>query len=239
MINCIIIDDQKEAIEVIESHLKSKIEFSLNASFIKPLEALSYLEKNEIDLVFIDIQMPQLTGIEFIETLRLKGINFMPKFIFVTGFSNYAIDGFEQGVVDFLLKPVTFKRFNIAMDRFIAQWNEKPSASSPQTDYFFVEVQGQKQKIKFADITYIESAGNYITIFKSDERLTIYQSLYSIKSILDSQNFMQVHKSYIINLNHIESVKGLDLFVKYKSETQSVPMSNTYKDQILKRLGIK
>jgi two-component system, LytTR family, response regulator len=220
MINCIIIDDQKEAIEVIESHLKSKIEFSLNASFIKPLEALSYLEKNEIDLVFIDIQMP-------------------PKFIFVTGFSNYAIDGFEQGVVDFLLKPVTFKRFNIAMDRFIAQWNEKPSASSPQTDYFFVEVQGQKQKIKFADITYIESAGNYITIFKSDERLTIYQSLYSIKSILDSQNFMQVHKSYIINLNHIESVKGLDLFVKYKSETQSVPMSNTYKDQILKRLGIK
>ena len=120
MISCIIVDDQIEAIEIIESHVKHKVELTLVKAFTNPLEALSFVEKNKIDLVFIDVQMPHLNGLDFIESLRVKKGSDIPKFILTTGYDEYALSGFEQGAVDYLLKPIGFKRFNIAIDRIIA-----------------------------------------------------------------------------------------------------------------------
>jgi DNA-binding LytR/AlgR family response regulator len=238
MVSCIIIDDQEEAIEVLESHLKSKSEFELMNSFTDPLAALKYLEKNNIDLVFLDIQMPKLTGIEFLETLKAKNLKHLPQFIFVTGYSEYAVDGFEQGISDFLLKPVTFKRFNIAMDRFLQNFRNSNEESKLSLDYFFADNEGLKVKIRFSEIVYVESAGNYISIFKTNERLTILQSLTGLETMLDKQSFIRTHKSYIVNINCIESARGTELFVKYQSNLKSVPISVTYKEKVFKRLGI-
>ncbi len=238
MITCIIIDDQKEAVEVIESHLKSKKELVLKATFQNPIEGLDYLERNSIDLVFIDVQMPQLSGIEFIETLRLRKTNYFPQFIMVTGVANYAIDGFEQGVVDFLLKPVTFKRFNIAIDRFIAAFQITKAKPTVRNDFFFAEIEGKKIRINFDEIVFIESAGNYVNVYKKDSRFIMYSSMTSILEELDPILFMRVQKSYVVSIKCIEAIKGAELFVQQGGESKAIPIGATYKESIVERLKL-
>lgn len=238
MISCIIIDDQIEAIEIIESHLKNKTELTLIKTFTNPIEALAYVEKNKIDLIFIDVQMPHLNGLDFIESIRLKLGGATPKFILTTGYDQYALEGFEQGVIDYLMKPIGFKRFNIAIDRIINNFPKTEKKDFPKIDFFFAEVNGKKVKICFKDIAYIEAGGNYITIYCNGMKFLLYKSMSGLLEILPSSDFIRVHKSYIVSINHIEAIKGNEVYVKIELGNKTIPIGAGYRESTLSILKI-
>lgn len=199
MIKCIIIDDQKDAIELLVDHVKNRSELILLKSFTNPIDGLSFLKKNSTDLVFLDIQMPHLNGLEFIESLRSKLGNSLPDFILTTGFDEYALSGFEHGVSDYLVKPIEYKRFIIAVDRYISKQLKNENAENEKMTYFFADVNGKKEKINFRDIAYIESQGNYVSIVGDNNlKMLIYKSMHSMQEMLSNNNFIRVHKSFIV-----------------------------------------
>lgn len=238
MIRCIVIDDQIEAIEIIVSHIKNKPELTVVSTFTNPVEALPFLENNKIDLVFIDIQMPHLNGLDFIESIRAKKGSNVPKFILTTGHDEYALSGFEQGVADYLLKPIGFKRFNIAIDRLLNNMPQAPVKEIINQDFFFADVNGKKIKILFKDIAYIEGSGNYITVFGVKTKVLLYKSLSALHEILNQDTFLRAHKSFIVSIDYIDAVKGNELFLKMDNETKTIPIGSTYKDTILSSLRI-
>jgi two-component system LytT family response regulator len=240
MIKCIVIDDQKDAIELLSDHIKNRKELTLLETFTNPIKALTFLETNSADLIFIDVQMPHMNGLEFIETLRQKHGNNIPNFILTTGFSEFALPGFEHGVADYLLKPIGIKRFKIAMDRFFSRKLKSPAIEAQNNNYFFADVNSKKQKINFKDIAYVESAGNYVNVLgENNLKATVYTSMNVMHEMLPTENFIRVHKSYIISINHIHAIKGNELIIKRGEITFNVPIGVTYKSATLKRLKIK
>jgi two-component system LytT family response regulator len=237
MINCIVVDDRQGSIDVIVNHIKKKPELQLLETFTDPLEAMQFVEKNRTDLVFIDMQMPHLSGLDFIESLRVKKGNEIPKFIFTTGHTEYAIPCFEQGVRDYLLKPIGFKRFNIAVDRIILDLKGTSSLGN-NNQFFFADVEGAKKKINFKDIAYVESSGNYVKVIGNKLKVLIHKSMNSIQEILPIENFIRVHKSYIISIQHIETYKGPELTFNVNEEIKKIPIGATYKEELIKRLKI-
>lgn len=238
MINCIVIDDQIEAIDIIVSHIKNKPELTVVNTFTNPLQALAFLEENKIDLVFIDVQMPHLNGLDFIESIRSKKGSNIPKFILTTGHDQYALSGFEQGVADYLLKPIGFKRFTISIDRLLNNMPPPVVKENPSQDFFFADVNGKKVKILFKDIAYIEGSGNYITVFGAKSKVLIYKSLSGLQEILNPSIFLRAHKSFIVSVDYIDAVKGNELFLKIENESKVIPIGSTYKDAILSTLRI-
>lgn len=238
MITCIVIDDQEEAIEVLTDHIQKKQELYLEGKFTNPLEAISFLENKKVDIVFIDVQMPHLNGLEFIEILRAKKGSDVPKFILTTGFNEYALSGFEYGVSDYLMKPVGFKRFNIAIDRLLIGLKNNNSTTEAAKDFFFADFDGKKVKINMKDIVYIESSGNYITIFGNNLKLLLYKSMSSIQEILDPDIFIRCHKSFVVSINFLEAVRGNELALKFGNITKYIAIGATFKDAVLKKLRI-
>lgn len=241
MVKCIVIDDQKDAIELLTHHIENRNDLELVESFTNPLKALTFLEKNTVDLIFVDVQMPHLNGIEFIETLRDKHGSKLPHFMLTTGFHEYALTGFEQGVADYLLKPIGSKRFKIALDRFFSkrQANEMETIEK-KNDYFFADNNGKKQKINFKDVAFFESAGNYVIIYGDNNlKAMIYTSMNGIQEFAPVENFIRVHKSYIISINHILAIKGSDLIMNKSGAEVILPIGVTYKAATLKRLKVK
>ncbi len=239
MIKCIIIDDQKDAVELLVDHASKRKELNVVATFNDPLLALSYLEENVVELVFIDIKMPNLTGLEFIESMRAKHGNNIPNFILTTGFDEYALPGFEHGATDYLLKPIGEKRFRIAIDRYLSK-KLSTSPEAPKDDFFFADLNGKKQKINFTDISFIESAGNYVSVFGDNNlKAVIYNSMNGMQDIVPADNFMRVHKSYIVSIRHINAVKGNTLIMRRNGTEIDVPMGVTFKSNALKKLKIK
>ena len=238
MITCIIIDDQEEAIGIIADHVAKKQELKLVKTFTNPLEAMQFVENNKIDLVFIDVQMPHLNGLDFIETLRAKKGTDIPKFIFTTGYNEYALPGFEQGVSDYLLKPIGYKRFNIAIDRLLNGLTKPIAPSANANEFFFADVDGKKIKINFKDIAYIESSGNYITVFGTKLKALIYKSLGSMQEVLPASDFVRAHKSYLVSIHYIEAIKGNELFLNVDGKSHNIPIGATFKDDILTKLRI-
>jgi two-component system LytT family response regulator len=240
MITCIVIDDQKNAIEALTDHIKNYRKLHLLQSFTNPLQALTYLEDNRTNLIFMDVQMPHMNGLEFIETLRDRHGNNIPYIILTTGFDEYALPGFEHGVVDYLLKPIGSKRFKIAMDRFFSRYVTAKSAEDQRNDYFFADTNSKKQKINYKDVSYIESAGNYVIIHGDpDLKVMVYISMNSMQEVFPRSNFMRIHKSYIVSIDHIHAIKGSEIMMNKGAEIVHLPMGVTFKSAILKRLKIK
>lgn len=240
MIKCIIIDDQPDALELLVSHARNYVELVILKTFTNPLVALSFLEKNKVDLIFTDVEMPQLNGLEFIETLRNKYGNATPYIIFTTGFDGYALPGFEQGVVDYLLKPIGNKRFKIAMDRFLSRYTPQEKEHSGKTDYFFADVNNKKQKINFKVISYIESAGNYVVIYGDNNlKAVLHTSMNALQELMPADNFIRIHKSFIISIDHIHAIKGREIMMNKSQEIVNLPIGVTFKSYTLKRLRIK
>ncbi len=233
-ITCMIVDDQIEAIDLIIAHVKLIPGLSIAYTTTNPIEALTFLDSKSVDCIFLDVDMPQFTGLEFIETLKSKQGNTMPKIVLITGYDQYALKGYDYGVFDYLLKPVSFKRFKVAIDRLVFALGE----ISEVRDFFFAEVDGKKIRIDFNSICYIEGAGNYITIVTADKKVTCYKTLAAIESILPKFNFMRIHKSFIISLSRVQSVRGNDVFVNAVSAQKNIPIGVTYKERLLKTLGI-
>ena len=233
-IDCMVIDDQIESTELIIDHIKKIPLLSLKYTTTNPIDGLTFLDVEKVDCIFLDIEMPQLTGLEFIDTLKSKfGIS-IPKIILITGYSQYALSGYDYGVFDYLLKPISFKRFKISVDRLAETLKE----TTETRDFFFADIDSQKIKINFNEIIYIEGAGNYIYIVTKDKKMVCYKTMTSIQEILPENKFMRVHKSFIVSFASIQSVRGNEILVEGNNNQKNIPIGGTFKENILRALRI-
>lgn len=230
---CLIIDDEPLA----RFHLKElagQIDFlSVEGTCATALEADAKVKESEIDLLFLDINMPYLTGLEFLEQLENP-----PLCILTTAYSEYALEGFRLQVVDYLLKPIAFNRFYQAVNKAQQQFiiSEKLKKNTSLDDPFlYVRQSDSFIKVSWVDILYIESMQNYTKLHFKDKSLVIHQTMKAIEESLPSDHFFRIHKSYLINITHIDMISGGRLFIN-KIE---LPISRTRKEELLNQVVYK
>lgn len=232
MINCLIIDDEQAAIDIIEAYIQNVPYFTLIATTTNPIEGLSIVNNKKIDLIFLDIQMPNITGVEFIKAIQGKC-----KVIFTTAYDKYAMDGFELEVIDYLLKPVPFARFlkaaQKAKDSIETNNAINPSFSNAVD---FIVVQGDNKgkliKIEINDIDFIEGMRNYVAIHCADKKILSLMNMKDLESNLSNQKFIRVHKSFIVPIANISSVDGNCLVLKRNAKTEII-IGSAYKQAFL------
>lgn len=216
----IAIDDEPIALEVIKSHA-SKVPFiDLKASFTNAFEALAYLQQQTVDLLFLDIKMPDISGIEFFKSLTQP-----PMVIFTTAYSEHAVEGFEVSAVDYLLKPFSLSRFLKACTKANDLLTLK-SGITKQADHIFLKEGYEQVKIMFDDILYIEAAGNYLNIFLNSLRKIMTRSTINDLSLLLPENdFTRVHRSYIVANNKVTRYNRQSVFI----DSSEIPVGNSYR----------
>jgi DNA-binding LytR/AlgR family response regulator len=197
MINCIIVDDELIAREIVENHLQKIADIHLVASCKNVAEAFRVLDKNLVDLIFLDINMPEISGLSF-----AKSINQDIKIIFTTAYREYAIDGFDLKAVDYLLKPISLDRMSQAVDKYLNE-NKHPTIMDSNDegirgDYIFVRADRKMVKINFDKVTFIESIGDYIKIHLDDETIVTREKITMIESRLPKKYFLRIHRSFIV-----------------------------------------
>ncbi len=230
---CIIVDDEHLARKLLSTYLSKIPEIEVVGQAKNAMEALSLLEKEQVDLLFLDIQMPDLTGLELLRTLPKA-----PFVVFTTAYSTHAVEGFELDAVDYLVKPVSFERFVQAVNKvrermkLAAGQQLAPAPVEAEKDHFFVKVDYKLVKVMFEHIHYIEGMREYVAIHTPAKRLIVYQSMKNLADILASRQFFRIHKSYIVSLNHIESVYGNVVQIAGKE----LPIGKSYKDAFMDRL---
>jgi two-component system, LytTR family, response regulator len=237
MINCIIVDNIKDMVELMESHVQAIPELNLKATFTNPFKALEYLADNKIDLVFLDIEMPKMSGLDLIQRLRTESKIQIPSFILVTGYAEYAIQSYEYDVEDYIMKPVTYKRFSASIDKYLKASLTIVNSNVKYEDFIFADHEGKKVKINIDDIIYIESAGNYINFHKYNERIIVYKTLQSIIDIIDPKLFVRVHKSYVVAIKHVMALQNSELIMNTNNHRQ-ILIGDSYKKSVMKRLNI-
>lgn len=235
MINTIIVDDEPLALDVLETYIEKIPELNLVTRCNNALEANDALTTHEIDLMFLDIQMPQLTGIDFVKTL-----NDPPIIIFTTAYPNYALEGFELDALDYLLKPISLERFMKATNKAIDQINLQRSAAQPSgpmpedgEDFFFVKADKKLVKIKYDEILYIEGLKDYVIIRLEKNRVITLQTMKSLEEKLPANLFQRIHRSYIVSLDKIEAIVGNMVEVSEKGQAKHLPIGKNYRDDLL------
>ncbi|AZB00543.1 DNA-binding response regulator [Chryseobacterium joostei] len=221
-LKCIIVDDEPLAISLLENYVQKIPFFELVFSTENPILALEFLQNNESDLIFLDIQMPELTGINF---MKINGDK--QKYVLTTAYSEYAMDGYEHNVIDYLLKPISFERFM----KSALKVKERFIFSDEVDAHFFVKSSGQQHKISFKDILYVESIKDYVNIRTSDEEYIVLDTLKSMESQL-SDRFVRIHKSFIINMDKIKSIGARKLMLS----EQEIPIGDSYRANLLEKL---
>jgi len=236
MINAIIVDDEPLALDVLETYINQLSEINLVARCENALEANEILKTHQVDLMFLDIQMPQLTGTDFLKTLTHP-----PLVIFTTAYANYALEGFELNAIDYLLKPISLERFMKATNKAITQvaLQNKDAGSeitaTPEEDADFIFVKSDKRlvKIKFSDILYVEGLKDYVIIRCPDSRVITLQTMKSLESKLPSDIFKRIHRSYIVNIHQIKAVMGNMIEVIEKGKAKHLPIGKNYREGLL------
>lgn len=226
---CIIVDDEPLAIEILESYVARVDELELTGSFRNAIAAFSFVQQNAVDLIFLDIEMPKLSGIEFLKTLKNS-----PKVIITTAYRDYAIEGFELEVVDYLLKPIPFERFLKSVGKVLSSRIETPvTPQSSQENFIYFKVDKKMVKTKIADILYIESIKDYVKVRTADKEIITQQKISYLDESLPRQQFLRVHRSFIVNLDRIDAYTATDVEIsKFK-----VPIGRNYKADVMKVLS--
>ena len=236
ILSCIVVDDEPLQLELLSDYIKKTPFLSLAGVFSNPLEALTIVQQKNIDLVFSDIQMPELSGIHFIQLLNGKS-----KVVFITAYPNYALQGYELDVVDYLVKPVSFERFlkaaNKALQIFPSskEMNEnKMNRSVPFNEQsLFVKSEYKIIKISLADILFIESLKEYISIHTIKGKVITLQTMKKMEEILPVSHFSRVHKSFIVARDKIDSIERKRIFIK----SHVIPIGETYDETFFKLLN--
>ncbi|WP_207533724.1 LytR/AlgR family response regulator transcription factor [Desertivirga arenae] len=238
MIRCLVVDDEPLALDILVDYIDKVPFLELIKSTTSAFEALSIVQQDQVDLVFLDVQMPELTGIQF-----LKILNGKCKVILTTAYSQYALDGYELDICDYLLKPIAFDRFYKAVSKVqvqvsvqqpvVAAVAEKVTSQSPE--FIFVKTEHRIQKIYINDILYIEGLKDYISIFTPAERIITLQHMKKMEEVLPSGRFARVHKSYIISIDKIESIERSRIQIADKI----IPIGDTYRDSFFKQIEDK
>lgn len=232
MIRCLIIDDEPLAIDILSDYISKINELALVKTFENPLDALSLLNEGNIDLVFLDVQMPQLSGIQFLKIAQDKC-----KVILTTAYPQYALDGFNLDVVDYLLKPIAFERFYKAVQKFMGSLasplaNTATQQNEGNKDFIFVKTEHKIQKVNINEICYIEGLKDYISIYTPTDRIITLQNMKKMEEVLPAHNFMRVHKSYIVAINKIDSIERGRILIADKV----IPIGDTYRECFFERI---
>lgn len=238
MVRCIAVDDEPLALDIIADYVAKIPELTLVASTTNAIEALAMVQNGEVDLAFLDVQMPELTGLQF-----LKIINGKCDVILTTAYPQYALDGYELNVVDYLLKPIAFDRFYRSVQKVLANRTPQapqpvaaqPAATGSSADFIFVKTEHKIQRVDLDDILYIEGLKDYISIYTTAERVVTLQNMKKMEEILPTGRFVRVHRSYIVALDKIASIERGRIFI----EDKVIPVGDTYRDTFYKYIGDK
>lgn len=232
--NCIIVDDEPMARDVLRRYIEKIPILHLTGECSNAIDALMFLQNNKVDLVFLDIRMPELLGTEFVKSLRTP-----PKIIFTTAFKEYALDGYELDVIDYLLKPIRFDRFLKAVNKAFPKKDETTQNGDSATerksgiDFIYLRVDKKLVKIILSEILYIESAKDYVKVFVNDKCFVTRQTISSVEAMLSGNQFIRIHRSYIIAVDKIKSLTN-DLVEIGDVE---LPIGKFYKNNFLKMQG--
>ncbi|HKK63444.1 MAG TPA: LytTR family DNA-binding domain-containing protein [Bacteroidales bacterium] len=232
-IKAIVVDDEPLALEVIENYSNKIPSLSIIKQCHSAMEAAEELSKSNYDLLILDIQMPQITGIELV-----KSLTHPPHIIFTTAHSDFAVEGFDLNAVDFLLKPFTFDRFLKAIQKVNQRATETQRSNTEDTNdsdppFIYVKADKKLTKVNFDDIYYIEGLKDYVIIKRAKDRIVTLQTMKGLEKKLPSNLFMRVHRSYILALDKIEAVVGNSVELNISGEKKSIPIGKNYRDEIL------
>ncbi len=240
-ITCIAVDDEPLALDIIKKYAEKTVFLNLIKTFDNAIEVIAFLENNAVDLMFLDIQMEELSGLQLLSVMKKN-----PKVVLTTAYDTYALKSYELDVTDYLLKPFSFERFLKAATRVYEQLvlENRTGKSLPVTentpvspgeDYFFVKTEFRLQKINFDDILYIEGQGDYLAVVTAKSRIMTLQNFSKMEHILPPSRFIRVHKSYIVPFNCIEKIERNRIWIRDKS----IPVSDTYRKEFFKKLENK
>ncbi len=237
MINCVIIDDEPLAREGLANYVREVDFLNLSGICENPLELLPLIDRQVADLIFLDIQMPKMNGIDFLKILQKP-----PMVVITTAYPSYALEGFQLNVLDYLLKPITFERFFKAAakakdyHRLLTKTVSGDQVNTePEEDYFFIKCGSKYEKILFEDILYVEGMQNYVNIYTSKGKFVTMLSLKNLEEKLDQRSFIRVHKSFIVAINKIDGIEGNEIFL----QTSRIPISRNYREQVIGRVVTK
>jgi two-component system LytT family response regulator len=231
-LDCIITDDEPIALEILEDYIKKVPDLRLLAKCRNARETLSVMRNHHTDILFIDIKMPEITGIELVKSLPNR-----PAVIFTTAYPNYAVDGFDLEAVDYLLKPISLERFLRAVNKVFGLMSSPPGSgqglrTSSEKDFIFVKTSGGLQKVNYREIVLLESLQNYVRIQLKQKVIVTCSTMKSIEQVLPRDLFLRVHRSFIVNLQHVESLHE-HLF---RLGDKSVLIGKTYRKAVMEQL---
>jgi len=231
--NCIIVDDDKLSCKLIEGFVKKITSLNLIGIFSDSVSARNEMtNRHDIDLIFLDIQMPELDGFDFIGSLENP-----PNIIIISSTEQYALRAFDNNVIDYLLKPVTYSRFCKAIDKSIRYFSRKESSNTGDEE-IFIKKGSSLVKLKLKDIIYVEALENYVTLTTNEEKFTIHFTMKAIESHLPSGVFIRVHRSYIINKSMIQAIKENSLDLIVGDAIKNIPVGKSFRDSLLNDINV-
>jgi len=230
-IRCIVLDDEFLAVKLLSGYIEQTGGLGLALATTKATEAIAVIKKGLADLIFLDVQMPEITGIELMNITR----NFDTKVILTTAYSQYALEGYEHDIIDYLLKPITFERFLTAVSKAKARLQTAPSNPSVNAhDFIFVKTEYRLQKVALADILYLEGLRDYIAFHTTTGKILSLERMKNMDELLPQSSFLRIHKSYLINIKNIDYIERGRIVIN----KEHLPIGETYKDAVRTKLGI-
>ena len=227
-LNCLIIDDEPLSLDVLEMYIQDTPGLTLAGRCLDAFEAMRMLKELPVDLIFLDINMPKLSGINMV-----KSTERLPEVIFTTAYPEYAVEGFELNVLDYLVKPISFERFTKAVNKAFNKL--EPTTDHPSASFIMVKSDKRLHRVSLIDILYIQSYGDFIKIHTRDKTFIGSETLRNTESLLPSDLFIRIHKSYIISVMAFKYIEGNQV----KIGEQMLPIGQTYKEKLLRKLNIK
>ncbi len=229
--NCIIIDDDLMSRKIIEEFISRTEQLNLVASYDNAVDAINaFTEDSDIDLIFLDIEMPEMSGIDFLESLTNP-----PQIIIISSKEKYALDAFNYDVTDYLLKPIVYSRFFKAINKANIRFKNKVDSKE---DEIFIKKNSALVRLKFEDILWIEALENYVIFNTFNERFTIHFTMKAIEQKLPMSRFSRVHRSFIVNTSRINIIEDNSIIMKTHDGNKSIPIGKSYKDKLLKDINL-
>ncbi len=233
--NCIIVDDDNFSVRIIEEFVNQTEGLELLGTFTNAIEAVNWLnnsEKEPVHLIFLDIEMPEMSGIEF-----LRALNVIPQVIIYSSQEKYALESYEYDVTDYLLKPVTYARFIKAVNRARERFERKENPVKQSTE-IFIKNNSSLVRVKYDDILWIEALENYVVVNTFKEKYTIHFTMKSISDKMPSERFMRIHRSYIVNFSKISAIEDNSVIIRTESGNRVIPIGKSYTDKLLNDINL-
>ncbi len=225
-LRCLIVDDEPLSVKVVQKYVEKLPQLELVAVCYNAFEAMEVLQNKEVDVLFLDINMPQLSGISL-----MKALPHPPAVVFITAYPEYAVEGFELEAVDYLLKPFSFERFIKAVQKVQERlnWQQNHTVNTEESDHLIIKVDKKLYRLRFPDIQYLQAYGDYVKVFATQETLLTKERLSNLEEMLPNEQFLRIHRSYIISLNAIQFIEGNQVQIG----TTKLPVGQKYRESLL------